>query len=46
MNIPKFYVIAQYPLMHKVIMHLYVLCLSMENEILGKLYPTYVVATD
>ena len=46
LNILKFNFTAQNLLMHKVIVHFYVLCLSMEYGVLGKLYDAYVVAID
>ena len=46
LNIPEFDITAQDPLVHKVIMHFYVLRASMENGVLGQLHATDIVAVD
>ena len=45
-NIPRFDFTTQDPLAHKVIMHLDVLCASMEHGVLGQLHATNVVLVD
>ena len=46
LNIPEFDFTPQDPLMHKVIMHLDVLCASMENGVLGQLQVANIVVVD
>ena len=45
-NISELKFTAQDPLAHKVIMHFYVLCASMEHGVLGQLHATDVVIVD